>query len=119
MAEKKTIRRAATKQAPKRSSRPGFDADDKPYPGVHPDTGERMAVTHKGLMREFGGDRGHKLYLRLAKAGGYGRLTSYPSLDLHSLLVAEAAPGLDPQTAERRERAKEEVLSILAEMEKE
>jgi hypothetical protein len=32
----------------------GFKEDGTPYPGVHPETGERHAVTLDGMKKEFG-----------------------------------------------------------------
>lgn len=32
------------------------------YPGVDPETGERLAVTLDGLKKEFGSSRGQKIY---------------------------------------------------------
>lgn len=89
-----------TKAAAKK--RPGFNDEGKPFPGVHAESGERMAVTLKGLQDEFGDKRGEAMFAKIAEAGGYGRasdLATDASLDLTGL----------------RGKAKEEVSIILGE----
>lgn len=80
----------------------GFTKENKPYPGVHPDTGERKAVTYEGLQKEFGPKRGADLYMEIARVGGFGYVEGNPALSL---------VGMDDEHAAR-------VKKVLAEAEK-
>ncbi|PYS48276.1 MAG: hypothetical protein DMF68_13605 [Acidobacteria bacterium] len=53
-----------------KKGQPGFDNDGKPHPGVHPETGARMAVTFEGLIREFGVREGIAKYEAIARIEG-------------------------------------------------
>ena len=53
-------------------SRAGFDDKGKAYPGVDPDTGERVTVTLDALKSEFGAKRGADMYRRVAEVAGGG-----------------------------------------------
>lgn len=69
---------------------PGFNAEDKAYPGVDPDTGERKAVTWDGLRAEFGERRGSRLYNDLAVAAFGGVQPGRPDLSLATTVLFRA-----------------------------
>lgn len=75
-------------QAPK--NRPGFNEKGEAYPGVDPESGERMAVTYEGLQDEFGKKRGEEIYFEISRLGRYGitelnTTDTYPDLSLSGL----------------------------------
>lgn len=53
-----------------KKTKAGFDDKGKPYPGVHPDTGERWTVTLEGLKKEFGPKVGEVKYRAIGQALG-------------------------------------------------
>lgn len=48
-------------------SRVGFDAEGRPHPGVDKESGQRMAVTFAGLIKEFGVVEGIAKYEAIAR----------------------------------------------------
>jgi hypothetical protein len=49
-----------------KAKKAGFDAEGKAYPGVHPETGERVTVTLGALKKEFGAKKGEEMYRSIA-----------------------------------------------------
>lgn len=92
----------------------GFRADQTPYPGVDPVTGERKAVTYNGLREEFGTTEGVRLYNAIAVAGFGGVPPDRRPLDLVSLRAESARAGLDERRLELHGMRRERVAEILA-----
>lgn len=64
----------------KAAQRLGFDDKGNAYPGVNPETGERVNVNLDALKSEFGPKRGEEMFLKVAAVAGGGN----PSLTLRA-----------------------------------
>lgn len=77
MADETAKRTAKVETTP----RPGFDDKGKAYPGVDPETGERVTVTLEALKGEFGPKRGEEMYRQIAAVAGGGAAQMSVRLD--------------------------------------
>lgn len=75
----------------------GFNDKGEAYPGVDPETGERVTVTLDALRREFGPKKGEEMFVRVRHAHGTGNPFDRVEVDPRDLQLTDLAP-------ERRER---------------
>lgn len=59
------------------AARAGFNDKGEPFPGVNPETGERMAVTLEGLKKEFGPSKGERVYKEIRSVLTEGRSDAF------------------------------------------
>lgn len=89
----------------KAKRRPGFQDDGKtPYPGVDPESGERVTVTLQALRDEFGKAKGEEMYQQIGMVTG--------SVDFFGRTLEAHAPDLQIKGANKD--VVEKVSEILA-----
>jgi hypothetical protein len=74
--------------------KPGFNAKGEEFPGVDPDTGERVTVTFEGLKQEFGDEKGASLYRQIAGIRG-GSQFFHPDMESTNYHPALSIAGLN------------------------
>lgn len=72
---------SAKEPKPKKSGA-GFNDKGEAYPGVDPDTGERVTVTLEGLKKEFGPKAGEVKYRAIGQA--LGVIDGFASLEQYA-----------------------------------
>lgn len=69
--------KAADNTSDVKTQKLGFTDKGKAYPGVHPDTGERVTISLEALKDEFGPKTGEKMYQQIRDA-----LASNPTMNM-------------------------------------